>query len=529
MSLGTNVDSARLRPRAGRAVRAAHVDAANFGTLDAPGQAGATKRDAQARVDGASWALSCLLFVSTSVMLALFDQRLQHWFIVPVTVSGVLIGVDAVEWLRRRVDVFDPAALLGLFGVHFFYLAPILHVMLDYWVPYPIDASDWRDALGRMALLNAVGLIIYRFILTIRSRRKTTARSNVQLNMRRFYRLGILAAAVGVLAFCYELSLFGGISGYLSVTTEVANRTEFAGLGWLVIIAESFPIITFVLIVVKWRKALAKSRLAPLLLLAGLALTQFIIGGLRGSRSNTVWPIIMGLILIHLLITKISRKHLLVVVLMIGAFMYLYGFYKGAGLGAVDVVRGTRTVEEMSSETGRDIPGLLLGDLGRSDIQALVLDRQLEGETTLRYGITYIGDVSFLVPRPLLPVRPEDKVMAGTELLFGPGSYSPDMKASKVYGMAGEAIMNFGAIGGVASFALLGIVIRLFQTYYDRARRHAALLPKLLAPMLCINTLLPGSDFDNRVFFILKFIVPLALVIWLAIDRQRTPGKHAQH
>ena len=35
------------------------------------------------------------------------------------------------------MGLFDPAAIIGLLGVHFFFLAPLLHVAWDSWVmPY---------------------------------------------------------------------------------------------------------------------------------------------------------------------------------------------------------------------------------------------------------------------------------------------------------------------------------------------------------------------------------------------------------
>ncbi|MBE1488722.1 O-antigen polymerase [Plantactinospora soyae] len=466
--------------------------------------------------EAASWAMSALLVTSASTILALLDPRLRHWFLIPVTVCGVLIGIDAVEWVRRRRDIFDPQAILGLLGMHFFYLAPILNVMLDHWPRHLVGPPDWRAALGTMALLNVLGLCLYRVVLGFRDRPPPRTRRASRFDERAFYRVGLVAVLVSVLAFCGEVVMFGGISGYLSTMTGESDRVELAGLGWLLILGEAFPMIVFALVLVRWRSWLAEHRWAILLLLVGLALMQFFVGGLRGSRSNTIWPVLIGLTLIHLLVVRVSRRAMFVFILVLGLFVYTYGLYKSAGLEVLDAARGTRSVEDISSETGRDVPSLLLGDLSRADIQALVLDRQLRGNSELAYGVTYLGDVSFLVPGAVLPERPRDKVAAGTDLLFGPGAYESGIRASRVYGLTGEAIMNFGPAGGVVSFALLGVLVRFSRRHYARARQQRSISTTLLAPMALVCAFLPTADLDNNTWFLLKYVLPLAAVVWLA-------------
>ncbi|ROT33180.1 hypothetical protein [Micromonospora sp. HM5-17] len=469
----------------------------------------------RSRDDAISLGLAYLLVTSASAILALVDPRLRHWFLLPVSACGVLVGIDAIDWLRRRRDIFDPQAVLGLFGVHFFYLAPILNVMLDHWPRYVIGPGDWREALGTMGMLNVVGLCVYRLILLAPDRRRVARRAR-QLNLAAFYRLGLFAAGVSILAFCGEVALFGGLSGYLNAMTGAVDRSRLNGLGWLLVLAETFPMLVFALVVVRWRTALARRPAVIVVLLIGLAGTQFFVAGLRGSRSNTIWPVLIALTLVHLLVVRISRKQLCVFVMIVSVFMYVYGLYKSAGLEVLEAARGTRSVEELSAETGRDVPALLLGDLSRADIQALLLDRQLRGDAELAYGVSYVGDVSFLVPNSILPERPRDKVAVGTDVLFGPGAFESGIRSSRVYGLAGEAVMNFGPLGGVASFAVLGLVVVFSRRYYARARQEAALGPKLLAPMLWAGAFLPTADLDNNLWFLIKLVLPLAGVVWLA-------------
>jgi hypothetical protein len=461
-------------------------------------------------------------------MLALVDTQLFHWFLIPVTICGVLIGVDAVDWARRR-DKFDPQALLGLVGFHLFYLAPVLHVMLDHWARYVVPPADWRHALGVMAIVNTAGLAVYRFVVSFRRRQMTLSPSR-QLDEGRFHLFGVIALGTGLSAFIAELIMFGGLEGFLATMT--ANRGDLAGLGWLLVVSESFPLLVFAVIAVRWRAELAERRVMVFVLLFGLAMVQFFVGGLRGSRSNTVWPVLFGLMIVHYLIFRISRKTLLICALTCGMFMYVYGIYKSAGVEVLDVARGARSAEEIISKTGRDLPTMLLGDLSRADVQALVLDRQQSGYGELGYGVTYAAAPAFLAPRWLLPERPPGKVGVGTNMLYGAGVYESGIRSSRVYGLAGEAILNFGPVGAVFQFGILGLIVPYARRYCARARDGSDLAPKLLAPMVCaVTVLLLTSDLDNIVWFIVKEVVPLTLVVLLALTRKpvRMPASGPEH
>lgn len=464
----------------------------------------------------ASGILAVCLVPSASTVLALFDPRLRHWFLIPVTVCGVLIGTDALEWLRGRRDVFDPQAILGLFGLHFYYLAPILHVVLDRWPPLVYPAAEWRHALGVMAALNAAGLGIYRAIVSLphRSSRPTSVR---RLDETTFYRVGLTGAQLGFLAFLVLLAVLGGPDGFLHVMTE--NRDALVGRGWLLLISEAFPLLFFSLVVVRWRHALRRSGGVVVLLLIALVTVQFAVGGLRGSRSSVLWPLVLGLILVHLLVSEISRKAFFASAAVVVVFVYAYGLYKTAGVEVVDIAKGTRTVEEVSSKTGRDVPTVLLSDLARADMQALVLDRVRSPDIGWSYGSTYVAAPLSLVPRALVAERPRDKAEVGTDLLYGEGTFESGIRSQRVYGLTGEAIINFGPVGGLFSFVFLALFLRFVRRYYARAKASADLAPKLLCPPLCaITVILVTADLDNILAFFVGEALPLVLVVLCALQ-----------
>lgn len=473
-----------------------------------------------------SWVVATQITVAASVIAALLDDRLFHWFLIPVTVCGILVGVDVIDWVRGRLDIFSPRALLALFGMHFLYLAPILHVTWDYFALFIAPLDDWRAGLGNMAILNMVGLLIYRVILEAwptPGPKKDWADVNVK-TFRSSMKIGIfvsLAAAAAVLA------RFGGISGYLATVT--VGRDTLAGTGSLLLVAEAFPLLAFVLVVVNRRDKLRTSPVVLTGLIVAFSLCQFLVAGLRGSRSNTIWPILIALIVVHLVVRPVSRKTLVVGVLLLGSFMYVYSFYKAQGADAVAQIRSGQ-IGSLSAETGRGLPDLLLGDLGRSDIQALVLERQEERGIAPVYGETYLYGAAFLLPSSVFSGDGvSSKVAAGTDVLYGQGTYAAGGSSSRIYGLAGEGILNFGKAGAIGAFAVLGFFIRFTDRLYRRARDSDNLRMKLIAPSLAVASVLAlGQDFDNVVFFLMRQALPLAFIAWVASRSTSAPSPRAR-
>jgi len=61
----------------------------------------------------------------TAVLFAfiIVSPDVRHWFVVPVLMCGVLVGADAMGLVTGTRDIFDPIGMIGLFGLHFFFLA----------------------------------------------------------------------------------------------------------------------------------------------------------------------------------------------------------------------------------------------------------------------------------------------------------------------------------------------------------------------------------------------------------------------
>lgn len=270
-----------------------------------------------------------------SLILTLFlltTPATRHWFVLPVLACGAIVGFDAIRVIRGEVGIFDPIGLVGVIGIHFFFFAPLLHVRFDYWMGYVSPPSDWREWLGQMALLNLLGLIAYVFARTIAYRRPFSKQRRVvwKLDERTFRNVIFVSLTITGLLQFEIYRQFGGISGYINSFEGQAG--SFENLGILFSISESFPILAMMAFVV-WARHDDRRKTWFFLgsVLIGYVLVTLLFGGLRGSRSNTIWALFWAVGLIHFWLRSVPRKYLLIGAAFVIGFMYFYGFYKSLG------------------------------------------------------------------------------------------------------------------------------------------------------------------------------------------------------
>lgn len=451
-------------------------------------------------------------------------EQTAHWFLVPVWFCGVLIGCDAVDWLRGRLNLFDPAGIIGLLGIHFFFLTPLLHVTWDSWLDYVEPPPDWRDWLGGMAIVNAVGLVLYRVA------RKRAATWGPHTATQTFWRLNrkrlFLSAGCGLVVSgalqMWVYARYGGVIGYIEAFSRSIGDPDAAfaeNMGWLFMLSESFPMLVMIVFAAAaaGRSRTAKSWLVIVLVLLGMFTLRMLFGGLRGSRSNTVWGLIWAVGIIHLWIRPLTRKFIFTGVIFIIVFMYFYGFYKNLGRDAFTALQSGATTSELSQKTGRTLDELLLGDLGRADVQAYLLYRLSRPDSDYRYawGRTYVGTAALLIPRTFWPNRPPTKVKEGTEAQFGAGSWDErDWSSAHVYGLAGETMLNFGPIAVPVVYGIFGVIVGKLQRFFSKLRREDMRL--LMYPFIvnvCFAAL--QSDSDNLLFTLIKAGLVPAFVVWV--------------
>ena len=203
------------------------------------------------------------------------------------------------------------------------------------------------------------------------------------------------------------------------------------------------------------------------------------------------------------------------------AFMYIYGFYKSGGVEAIKQVVAGESLQKLEETTGRTFEKMMLEDLSRMDVQTYQLYKLHNStEYTLRWGKTYVSALARNLPSRIWPGRPPDseKTVAGTELLHGPDRYVPGDRwrnTSKVFGLTGEAMLNFGIWLAPVAFVPWGFLMGRFRraTMYwswDDARRF---LSPLLSILLMISVF---SDFDNIVSVFIDKMLFITVFIFVS-------------
>ncbi len=464
------------------------------------------------------FAVAFCVCVTIALLFLISGREFLHWFVIPVVVCGILVVSDVVDWIRGRLDVFDPIGVVGIIGALHFFLAPLLHVLWDRWLEYVDQPPDWRDWIGRMALLNVLGLLLYRGARHLAFRPRRTSRlSRWQVDRMRFAVVLVVLLPLTLAIQWWVYRTHGGITGYVDSYLRDYGYS-FEGMGWIFSISESFPILAMFGFVTLTRKPQRRQVgllriLSVLLVFFGLTL---LFGGLRGSRAHVLFALVWGIGLIHFWVRPISRRLVYGGIAFLVAFLYLYGFYKTVGADALAAVRDERVRTVLEDESHRDLQTALLADLSRSDIQAYLLYRLSGDESDFQYarGRTYLGAAALLVPRAIWPDRPPTKVQEGTNALYGEGSYFPRrVEAANVYGFAGEAMLNFGPAGAVVAFAVWGLIIGRTRRFLFRVEPGDSRL--LLYPLLlsfCLWYLI--ADSDNQLSFLVRNgLVPVLVVL----------------
>lgn len=465
--------------------------------------------------DATAWVTATYVVVAVVTLSLMKWPTMAHWGMLPIMLAGVLIGVDAVRLVLGRYDILDPRAVVGAFGFHFFFLAPLLHLAWNYWPRYMPPAQNWQDSLGTLASINVLGLILYRIIVA-RGMLSGGPTRRASTSARGILGGGIAFSALGLMLYGVVILRFGGLGNYISVAAD--NRSALAGTGPLLVFAESWPLVVFVTFVVWKRRFLRQHFWVVVLLLSIFVLAQFVTGGLRGSRANTIWPLAISIGVVHLLVARVTRRTLVVAGLLAGAFMYVYGVYKNVGSDVVPALRGDSELSQVAEDVGRSGELLILEDLGRAGTQSALVDRLQHLDTPpLGFGVTYVGDVVKLFPSRVNLADVPDKVDVGTQFLYGTEALGSEWRSSRIYGLVGEAMINFGLAAGVAVFVPFAFVVRRVTRFYLDAVSSQDIGSLILAPIMSVSLLLLlGSDFDNFVYFQLKHLLPLAIVVWIA-------------
>jgi hypothetical protein len=460
---------------------------------------------------------------AVAVFFFLTGAGFYHWFVLPAMACGVLAGADMVRWLRGFLDSFDPKGLIGIVIFYGFFIAPLLHV---YWNFYTVDLTgDPRYWLGVTAAINVLGLVFYKICQRWSYKHTAPVLTRWRLIQARLLPILTVATLVGVSAeFYYNFVVLRQIARVANPNLDLQLTM---GYGWLLMLGDPL-LILFLTAFISWTVTPERNRnlLVTALVLSLALLSQLVWVGLRGSRSATVVGVFWCVGLIHHYWRRVRPVHLLLGLFCLVTFMYFYGFYKSGGWQAVRALEAGMGVNRLERQTGRNLYSVLLGDLARADIQARIANGVTDGINNyqLRYGLTYLAALSKLIPQTLWLVVVGDlsfkddwgKGKAFVDLDEGKGKFDPLYHpCSRVFGLSGEAMLNFGLPGVPLAWLVFGLWVgwlrrKSMTMATDDTRWPLALFFAYVAVLATV------SDLDLLVYAIFNcgFLIFVCIFLW---------------
>lgn len=487
-----------------------------------------------------SFFIGLLLFIICSLALRLFSTDLTWHFLIITSFTAAFASADFIDACRGRRDFFSPRAITSILMVLSVYIAPVVHILLEAYPRFVNLPTDMVEAFTALATLQLVGLFFYFLVLRLPLREDPTvylksasaARSTAPAKSFRVWI--ILLAFMSLALFIYTVMYLGGPQSWL---VGQLNRSERGVLpGVILTLAEAFPLLFFIGYCLYLKtSSLSSTELKKRLLVAFalLVLVTFLTSGLRGSRASLVWPALSGLVMIHLLFFKVRSRVLAVIALIGIVFAGVYDIYKKTGPEGLEQLQGG-SVESLNDYVGYSFgpTQLLLGDFSRTAEQAIILDRWKTQSFDPYWGLTYLGDIIAFIPGAERVEALPSKSVAGTEVFYGEGSsWTREKLSTRIYGLQGEALMNFGPLGAVMIFVPYAFVVRWVERAFSRAKAGRSEGSAVFVPLLLPATaLLFLSDLDNVVNNLTSiFILPaLAAVLTVFTLRKKVHRKASE-
>lgn len=440
-----------------------------------------------------------ICFVTSSVFMIL-DPNLPHPCVLPLFICGVIIGPDAIRWFRGGVDTFDPKGIIGVFGLNFFFLAPLLVLYFKPEIAYIHNPSDWRPWIGVMGWFNVAGVMMYQLGHFLAFRRRKPSKKVWILNARKATITVWAAIVFSIVCWVLYLIMVGGFAGIMAEKLYV--DVAIGGVGTFKFMAAALmPLLLIALTIRRSDNTRASIFFLFIVLLSGLII-QFLTAGLAGSRLRVLSPLIWAAGIVHYYWHDLTQKVLVLLMIPVILFTFIYGMYKRDQERFIDMLRGQTAFAEVTEATGESIPHVLVHDVSRANIQAWMMYRwfELPRDYSFRYGTTYLQAPIALAPKWLFRFMQKGgswKTRAGTEYMRGKGYFEPltQKKSTHIYGLAGEAILNFGLWAIPFAFAFWGFLVGwLRKKWLSWPMGDCRLLIMPWLSLLSISILLVDSD-----------------------------------
>lgn len=394
-------------------------------------------------------------------LMATYEAR--HWMILPIGLCGIIAGSDIVRWFRDEIDVFDLKFLVAFFIYLNCFMAPLMHLYYDVYGG-DLYVPNWPQWFGYMGFVNLGGIILFKVSQLFFYIATKPTYTCWQIDPGRIFMMGVPAICISATTLAIIHIFFGGlvkVLGRIEIASGAGAYTHFLSI--LRMFADPFVPLLMMLIVC-WlyinKPDRSRSFSTVLILLTITFVFQFFAVGLRGSRGALLGGTLVIAVIAHFTVKPINKKWIFIGMAFLLIFVYLYDFRKKIGLEGWAAFYDAEARESFAYRRGGvGFHTMVLGDLTRADVEALMLYNLTERRSEIGYsylkGETYAMAVLTFIPRAIWPNKPRDpKREAGYQALYGTAGES-----TRQYGLAGEAMLNFGPIAVLPAYFLFGAVL----------------------------------------------------------------------
>lgn len=432
--------------------------------------------------------------------------------LIPIAICGVislfnlLILLKDHEFLRNVRFYTWAVFFLSAF------ISPLIHIFNKYWIKYIyIEPDDWHQYAFLLSMIYFYGIMVLSIVDSFPVKKK------IYRNKWKFKKNALSVIILCLLVSFAAQTIFyvkvGGLFNYMKSFTyknEIINPLK--GQGIYFIVSELFPYLYILYFYIKnyCRKT---SGFKVFLFLFFLMLSCLYFGGLRGSRSNTIYVMLHAFVLIHFTIYRFKNTHFFTIGLLFVCFMTIGKIYKDHGISMFEDSRIERIDSELSP-----VEEIIVNDLTRYGIMSYELFMFQENKFYQnKYGETYLYGTLIFVPFGRViqkSLNIKGRTSAASELQYDFDGYqrSTFRQNSRIFGFIGEAMLNFGIYSFFLSFIILFLILRLIIFYIDGIKNDDIRMYIIaFIPMFII--LLINSDFNNVLLTLVKRILPMFFVL----------------
>jgi hypothetical protein len=470
------------------------------------------------------------LIVSFITFLLLIIQEIPlDFYLFPMYVSGI-ISLGNIFFQLKKPDPYANI-FIAVWIVMFIssYVAPIIHFRNDYWVKHMIFyPENWTIYAFYTSLIYFFGILIFHIFL---NKKNDSKKKNTIWVFTKKSKNGILVfMLISFIIQTYVYFSFRGILGYINAFAESTREdSSFSGMGKFFIISELFPFLFTIYFIIKYKETNIRG-ITVFLFLVLLFISALYFGGLRGSRSNTIFVLVQAVIAVHLTVYKFKINHIIYFVIFFFAFMFIGRLYKDKGDDVLNFKDKLETRNTMDGEIS-EYEIIIIGDLSRYAVNSYQLFRLNEMQDyQLKYGQTYLSGILTFIPfgteiRNNIELAQRSEAASELFYTYSSGVQSDKHTNSRILGLVGEWFINFGIITFFIPYMLMSyllIKLRRWTTSILFEDIRIILVPIIM--IIIPNLIL--ADSNNIMFFTVKRFFLVYIILFLITKKVVKTSSH---